>query len=306
ELIQFIDGLNIAIAANPPLRVVDIAGKGLGFVPHHWAMIASATMQIVAQIGIRILSKTETDRYLRAANLNLFNPKGLSVRICTTAGMLALVKPTEEQKRTKSEKAKAAWNKLGRGVGTVLLKVPMPITSMIVNAFADPPPTNQLLLNRRFQIIDGHALPLEIDLGPPIKKGPFGPIKTAKSWDIKFTQYWAGRTEKKNEKNRRRLDGDDTGLSSLEEWWHRRDQNRAQIKAQIPILGPALGKTRKERRVNDANLLDHWAIDEILWLVVMNSEKDQEISGIEIAESAENEERVQEGDWQNIMRQEEQ
>lgn len=30
--LQFIDGLNLAITASPPLRVVDIIGKGIGFV----------------------------------------------------------------------------------------------------------------------------------------------------------------------------------------------------------------------------------------------------------------------------------
>lgn len=32
ELLQFVDGLNMAITASPPLRVVDVVGMGIGFV----------------------------------------------------------------------------------------------------------------------------------------------------------------------------------------------------------------------------------------------------------------------------------
>lgn len=32
QLLSFIDGLNLAIVASPPLRVVDLAGKIIGFV----------------------------------------------------------------------------------------------------------------------------------------------------------------------------------------------------------------------------------------------------------------------------------
>lgn len=55
-------------------------------------MIAGSGVQTGAKSGMRTLSKTITDRYLRAANLRLFKPRGLSVRICTAAAMHHLVR----------------------------------------------------------------------------------------------------------------------------------------------------------------------------------------------------------------------
>ena len=95
-------------------------------------MIASMAIQAGAQAGMRALSKTLTDRYMRAANLRIFRPRGLAARICTTAAAMQLLGAVS----TTSGAAKSALNKFGRGVGKVLLKVPLPITSRVVRAVA--------------------------------------------------------------------------------------------------------------------------------------------------------------------------
>jgi hypothetical protein len=75
-----------------------------------------------------------------------------------------------------------------------------------------------------------------------------------------------------------------------------------------------------ELQVADADLIEHWQSAKVLWVVIMNSEigvfilfswntidrlsgcfTDQEIEGIELAESQEDEERVDERTWQAEM-----
>ncbi|KAF8316058.1 hypothetical protein DL93DRAFT_2056630, partial [Clavulina sp. PMI_390] len=89
EWLTFIDGLNIAMTASPPLRVIDAAGEHQTFIvyPYHWTIIASALIQAGAQTAARTISKTLTDRYLRRANSTYFEPRGLKVRLMKTAAV---------------------------------------------------------------------------------------------------------------------------------------------------------------------------------------------------------------------------
>jgi len=61
------------------------------------------------------------------------------------------------------------------------------------------------------------------------------------------------------------------------------------------LIGPKEG--RLERRVANADLIEHWAGDKVLWVVIMNADMDKEIEGIERAESMDNEERVDQKTW---------
>ncbi|KAJ7784363.1 hypothetical protein B0H16DRAFT_295349 [Mycena metata] len=202
QLLAFIDGLNLAMTSSPPLRVVDLTGMVIGFIPYHWAMIAGAAIRTVAGIGARVLSKTLTDRYLRAANLRLFKPKGLSARLCTTAAMQSLVM------RTDSGVGPSTMTKIGRGVGTLFLQVGLPLSSGVVRAIADKPPkvhasiTNvghgqkmPLAVQRRLASLEGYALPLQLDVPPPAKAQ--GVMDAMGSWALAFDQR---RTVKKQDK----------------------------------------------------------------------------------------------------------
>ncbi|KAF9070171.1 hypothetical protein BDP27DRAFT_1324409 [Rhodocollybia butyracea] len=220
--LSFIDGLNLAIVASPPLRVVNMVGQVIGFVPYHWAMIASAAISTSAQVGMRVLSKTLTDRYLRAANLNLFRPRGLSVRLCTTPAMLRLVAPPGSGSAGgETSKSRETINKIGRGVGTVFLKLPLPIigplSARIIHSLADKPPpisasgypgdpVNSPILMRRLALLEqtfpGATLPVQAqDLPPPIK--PKGMMEMMNSWGLKFDERRENKAEKKNEERRR-------------------------------------------------------------------------------------------------------
>lgn len=79
DWLAFQDGLNAALIGSPPLQIVDTVGKVIGFVPSVWAMAAGISMQVVAQTGQHILSKTLTDKYLRFNNETFFKPRGLVV-----------------------------------------------------------------------------------------------------------------------------------------------------------------------------------------------------------------------------------
>ncbi|KAJ7442594.1 hypothetical protein FB451DRAFT_1057468 [Mycena latifolia] len=314
ELLSFIDGLNLCMSASPPLRVVNFAGMVIGFVPYHWAMIAGAVMQTVAQTGMHVLSKTLTDRYLREANRRLFKPRGLSVRLCTTAAMQHIVM------HKGSGGGPSTLDKIGRGVGTVLLHAPIPFTSRIVRAVADRPPKvppsisavgdgRQLPLatQRRLASLHGYSLPLELNVPPPAKAQ--GVMDTMGSWGVSFDSWRTGRKEGKVEQRRRELARIESQLQRLgmtppsgqtpmgsPYGAARRARKREHGGGLISgLIGPK--ESRLERRVANADLLEHWASDKVLWVVIMNSELDKEIEGIERAESLDNEEHVDEKTW---------
>lgn len=172
--------------------------------------LAGAAIQAGAQAGIRVLSKTLTDRYLRAANLRLFKPRGLSVRICTTAAVQHLVMGTP------IEPPPSKITSVGRGVGTVLMKVPIPLASVLVHAIADKPPTvramdpasstNKKLLaaQRRAAMLEGYALPLDFNM-PKAAKAE-GVMDTMSSWGVKFDSWRDGRNQSKAENARLELE----------------------------------------------------------------------------------------------------
>ncbi|KAJ7758163.1 hypothetical protein DFH07DRAFT_958508 [Mycena maculata] len=378
QLLSFIDGLNLAMTSSPPLRVVNFAGMAIGFVPYHWAIIAGTVIQTAAQTGMHVLSKTLTDRYLRAANLRLFKPRGLSVRLCTTAAMQHLVM------RTGNGAGPSTMHKIGRGVGTVLLHAPIPFTSRIVRAIADKPPKVPASINtvgdgkkiplatqRRLASLEGYALPLDLNVPPPAKAQ--GVMDTMGSWGVAFDSWRTGRSQNKVEARRRELErinsqlqsygytpspqasgysgqpqmggpgygfpqpqvggpgygyppnqsqmgGPSYGYAGQQQMGgqtnaqmelflmgrrERKDLRKAARRARkrergggliSELIGPK--ETRLERRVANADLLESWATDKVLWVVIMSAELDKEIDGIERAESMDNEERVDQKTWQ--------
>ncbi|KAJ3827498.1 hypothetical protein EV361DRAFT_796288 [Lentinula raphanica] len=323
--LNFLDGLNMAIVASPPLRVVELTGRVIAFIPYHWAMIAGAVMSTTAGVAIHVLSKTLTDRFLRAANLNLFKPRGLSVRICTTAAMLALVNASESGARSK-------LNKFGRGVGSVLLRLPLPvinpIASSIIHAISDKPPSirpsgregdpiNNPVLQRRVAMTQEIALPLKMnDLPPPAK--PKGVMDRMNSWGVKFDTATDNYFESNTERRRRAYENiKQAGIEPP--WRSRRTVNDLRMQTEIRLekmeqqrvasfrslgmqamLWPKT-KTRMERKVADADLLEHWSADKTLWVVVMASERDEEIADIAIAEDPADEERIDNDSWRETM-----
>ncbi|KAJ3734706.1 hypothetical protein DFJ43DRAFT_97126 [Lentinula guzmanii] len=374
--LSFIDGLNLAIVASPPLRVVNVVGQIIGFVPNHWTMVASMIVTTSAQVGMRVLSKTLTDHYLRAANLNLFKPRGLSVRLCTTPAMLRLVAPPGSHSADDESKTRATMNKIGRGVGTVFLKLPIPIVgpiaARIIHSLADKPPPiapspyfnpgspNQAqspVLMRRLALLEhtfpGATLSVQTqDLPPPAK--PKGVMEMINTWGLKFDEKKENKAERKNEERRRAwaqiqaagvargeypygiggyrgvprspnplpspsamptpmIGGAAMGMDyegnsgGYMDYRAAKREARAERKAyrrmqKAQRKGLLSGMSRTERRAAAADLLEHWATNRVLWVVVMPAEKDEVIANIEIAEDLANEEQVDEETWRMAMK----
>ncbi|KAJ3987721.1 hypothetical protein F5890DRAFT_1404547 [Lentinula detonsa] len=330
--LSFIDGLNLAIVASPPLRVVNVVGQIIGFVPNHWTMVASMIVTTSAQVGMRVLSKTLTDHYLRAANLNLFKPRGLSVRLCTTPAMLRLVAPPGSHSTDDESKTRATMNKIGRGVGTVFLKLPVPIVgpiaARIIHSLADKPPPiapspyfnpgspNQAqspVLMRRLALLEhtfpGATLSVQTqDLPPPAK--PKGVMEMINTWGLKFDEKKENKAERKNEERRRawaQIQAAGVARAAKREVKAAKREARSERKAyrrmqKAQRRGLLSGMSKTERRAAAADLLEHWATNRVLWVVVMPAEKDEVIANIEIAEDSANEEQVDEETWRMAMK----
>ncbi|KAG7090088.1 hypothetical protein E1B28_011705 [Marasmius oreades] len=336
--LNFIDGLNLAIAASPPLRVVDITGKAIGYVPYHWAMISGPTIlqRSASKTGpsAHVLSKTLTDRYLRAANQTLFHPKGLSVRICTTLAMENfLLRP----RGVESSPGPSKLDKFGRAVGGVLLKVPIPIvgplTNRVIRAVADKPPTATTpstmsmsfdtlkngALSRRLARTEGISLPVTLVHLPSPVRFPTGVVEAISSWGVRLDhgQRLENEAQRKTEKRRRALAAERMGIDlgslnpgsdSTQRMWREYDREaRGESRTGggrsggllSLVLGPDLSPM--ESRVANSELLEHWADEKVLWVVVMSSENDKAIDDISKADEKENEERVDEKSWKKEM-----
>ncbi|KAJ6559869.1 hypothetical protein B0H19DRAFT_906494, partial [Mycena capillaripes] len=270
QLLAFIDGLNVAMTASPPLRVLNFAGN-----PYHWAMIAGAVMQTVAGAGMYLLSHTLTDRYLLAANIRLFKPKGLAVRLCTTAAMQHIVM------KTGSGSGPSTLKKIGRGVGTVLLYTPLPYTSRIVRRIADKSPKKMpLSTQRRLAALEGHALPLYLDVPPPAQMQ--GVMDRMSAWGVALDSRRKEKKQNKTERRRRKLARIEEQLQRLGLDPHRGSSQVAYAGPKRAEDGPGLmdgligpKESKLERRVADADLLEHWESDKVLWVVIMTEEMGQ-------------------------------
>ncbi|KAB2110980.1 hypothetical protein AG0111_0g799 [Alternaria gaisen] len=81
DFVAFLDNLSVAQAPPVPLQALDTAGHVVGIVPHHWAVIAGTSMNMVAGIGTAATTRTRTSRFLETANREYFAPRGLKVSI---------------------------------------------------------------------------------------------------------------------------------------------------------------------------------------------------------------------------------
>ncbi|KAF7974311.1 hypothetical protein HWV62_12472 [Athelia sp. TMB] len=91
DWLAFIDALNIAMTASPPLRIVDLVGHVIGFVPNPYTFVASIFLRQSSQAGMHKLQKALTDQLLGHANATFFEPRGLKVRLMKTAAMRSFI-----------------------------------------------------------------------------------------------------------------------------------------------------------------------------------------------------------------------
>ncbi|KAL5487557.1 hypothetical protein ACEPAI_5665 [Sanghuangporus weigelae] len=337
DWMHFVDGLNIAMSASPPLRVVEFAGMVIGFVPHHWAIIASAGIQFAAGTGIYILAKTLTDRYLRRANTEYFAPRGLRVRICKTAAMRQLtgLDPVPDANEpTTSAKVKKFAVQSGRVAETVVLH--LPIIRKVYNRFAPGVPSIPAgaeglggVTARRLAMIECHALPLTFDVPPPPPEE--GLMNKVSGLSVRLQTQRARQKEARTERKRQLLAiqegratsltpvpssdiGTSTSTSSSSssaqdvlgqatKWRQARKDRRAEHRA---LRRARRGRVSRglQSSVELADRMEWKATRMLLWVVVLNAEQDEKIQGRELVDSDADVERVAEEEWQAELRHE--
>ena len=79
--LTFLDNLNRVAVQSPPLQVLGLAGTIVGFVPLATAQIVGGAVNAATTIGTQVISKGRTEIFLRSANKEIFNPRGLKVEV---------------------------------------------------------------------------------------------------------------------------------------------------------------------------------------------------------------------------------
>ncbi|KAK5199384.1 hypothetical protein LTR72_001164 [Exophiala xenobiotica] len=81
DFVHFIDSIDIALAPAPPFQVAQLASTGLGFVPHHWAQVASGAVGMAAGAGNAAFTAGRSRMFMNKVNQEFFAPRGLKASI---------------------------------------------------------------------------------------------------------------------------------------------------------------------------------------------------------------------------------
>ncbi|KAK7213957.1 hypothetical protein V2G26_021135 [Clonostachys chloroleuca] len=79
--LSFLDHVNRVVADNPPLLAVGVVGSVIGLVPEPTAQLAGSVIELAADVGNVALAEGRTELVLRRANIDIFHPVGLQVRV---------------------------------------------------------------------------------------------------------------------------------------------------------------------------------------------------------------------------------
>jgi len=297
EWLKFLDALNIAMTASPPLRVVDMAGMAIGFVPYHWAIIAGVLTQTIAQTAMHVIQKTLTDRLLKHTNSTFFEPRGLKVRLMKTGAMRRFVGIDADG--PKASKAKQIVKTVGHGIESVAYRLPIPFLGRVVSALTHPsgidPNSPYNVTERRMAALNGYITPVSFDVPPA--KTPEAIMDKASELCIKLRLWQGKRADTKAMRNRRMLaiaEGRSQptyyGVSEYDDRRARRAERRAR-------KGKTGKYTRKLRgQVAKADRLETNATDNLVWVVIMNADQDIEIEGRDLADNLEDE-HIDDDEW---------
>jgi hypothetical protein len=89
EFVEFIDNLNIVSSSSSPLQILDLAGGVIDMVPISHAQLIRLGIQTVAKVGNVAVMKTRGSMFLKKANSDFFDPRGLKVELATGEAMRA-------------------------------------------------------------------------------------------------------------------------------------------------------------------------------------------------------------------------
>jgi hypothetical protein len=298
EWLKFLDALNIAMTASPPLRVVDMAGMVIGFVPYHWAIIAGVLTQTIAQTAMHVIQKTLTDRLLKHANSTFFEPRGLKVRLMKTEAMRRFV-GIDSADGPSASKAKRIAKTVGHGIESVAYRLPIPFLGRVVSALTHPsgidPNSPYNVTERRMVALQGYITPVSFDV-PPAKM-PEAIMDKASELCIKLRLWQGKRADTKAMRNRRMLaiaEGRSQPTYYGVSEYNDRRSRRAERRARNGRSGKHVRKLRGQ--VAKADRLEANATDGLVWVVLMNADQDIGIEGRELADNLEDEQ-IDDDEW---------
>ncbi|KAJ5714200.1 uncharacterized protein N7483_011381 [Penicillium malachiteum] len=170
EFLKFLDDLNESFIANPALQAADGIRNLLGFAPSATLQIVGGSMKLAAELGTVAASKIRTKKYMKKANAEIFEPKGLHARLCKTEKMLAMAGLPND----KNLFMPTAPTPLGPGTQNV----------------PQPPPGEdiKMVIRKRMAALGDNFMPFSLDnVAPPAEQ---------KSWMKKMGQKAAADAEK--------------------------------------------------------------------------------------------------------------
>ncbi|KAG8993111.1 hypothetical protein FRB94_011057 [Tulasnella sp. JGI-2019a] len=280
DWLKFCDGLNIAMTASPPLRVLDVAGKVIGFVPYHWAMIAGPVIQAGAAIGAHAVSKGLTDRYISMANKTYFAPRGLRVRLCKTDAMRQIV--GLDPKGTNNHETLKTMGNTAERIG---LRLPL-IRKAIVMFHPAPAidtSRNPDVTQRRVAALQDCTLPLDYNVPPPTT--PRGYMDQVSAGFVKIDTWKKARATNQTDKARMQLAQQQganwqMGRGGLQGGALGGQMVRDRISARARGDSSDISKLRTQVAIADRQEAARTVA--ILWIVVMNADKDAQFSQMDL------------------------
>ncbi|KAF4333910.1 hypothetical protein FBEOM_12271 [Fusarium beomiforme] len=75
--LRFLDDLNRAAVASPPVQILGLVGSVVSMVPLHTAQIVGNSVNAAATLSTYAMSKSRSELCIRQANKELFMPRGL-------------------------------------------------------------------------------------------------------------------------------------------------------------------------------------------------------------------------------------
>jgi hypothetical protein len=91
DFLFFVDGLNEAFISNPAFQITTHIGNIMAIVPFHPVMWAGMGLATASGLVSAATSWTRAKAYVKAANEEIFLPKGLRCKVLKTKKMMAAV-----------------------------------------------------------------------------------------------------------------------------------------------------------------------------------------------------------------------
>lgn len=275
NFLGFLDDLNRCAVASPPVQILGLAGNIVSFVPLSTAQIVGTSVNFAAGVATYGVSKGRTEMCLRAANRDLFAPRGLKAEIAKLdalakiAGIPGVVDPVTGKLNKKAS-------------------VLAPIENLEETQ-------SQSAQNRRLQALERWIAPLDMAPLPEIKQSSsiLGKLHTMasenqrrkeekkmlKDRDKAFEELGkasreAEKIDKEFEKESRKLDGKEKevrvkeadSISKMEKELGKIEKERMKLAKE---RDKEMGKLEEDKRKGDK---EQDSLRKILWLIVRNVE----------------------------------